>query len=79
MIDMRVMTVKTKSAEHEKKTAPRPFRKGKPQQFYADDEFMSLVEEWRADQRPVPTKSEALRRLTALALEAEAKKKGGKR
>lgn len=75
------MTVKHKSAEHEKKITGRPAtgRKGKPVQFYADDGLMALVEEWRAEQRPVPTVSEAIRRLLPLALESEAAKKGKKR
>ncbi len=85
------MTVNTKSAGHEKKTAAPQFRKGKPLQFYADDDFIAGVDEW-AKQQPgkALTRSEALRRLTdrglkaeaeeAVALEAEAqKKKGGRK
>jgi hypothetical protein len=81
MIAMTVMTVNHKSAEHEKKIMGRPAtgRKGKPLQFYAEDDFIAAVDEWRGQQAGVPGRSEALRRLTSLALESEAKKKGGRK
>jgi hypothetical protein len=44
-----------------------------------DAELKAKIEEWRAEQRPIPSEPEALRRLAALALESEAKKKGGKK
>ncbi len=31
--------------------------------FRYDDAFMAVIEEWRAQQRPVPSKAEAIRRL----------------
>jgi hypothetical protein len=80
MIAMTVMTVKQEIAEHEKKIADRPFRRGKPLQFYAEDDFIDALDEWLKQQpgRPL-TRSEALRRLTTMALETEAAKKGKRR
>jgi hypothetical protein len=90
MLAMTVMTVKHKSEEHGKKTASaRQYRKGKPLQFYADDALIAQIDDWRAAQRPVLTRSDAIRRLlgtspdliqalTEVALKAEGKK-GGKR
>jgi hypothetical protein len=90
MIDMRVMTVNHKSTEHEKKTTAKPLRKGKPLQFYADDDLIGAVHDWLKRQPgKAINQSEALRRLTvkglkaeaeeAADLEAEAKKKGGRK
>lgn len=88
MLAMTVMTVKHKSEDDGKKTAvPRQYRKGKPLQFYADDDLIARLDDWRAAQRPVLTRSDAIRRLldtspefarvlTDAALSAEAKKKG---
>jgi metal-responsive CopG/Arc/MetJ family transcriptional regulator len=75
------MTVKQKSEEHGKKTVPRQYRKGKPFQLYVEDNFMDSIDEWiKAQPGQAMSRSEAIRRLTAAALEAEAaKKKGGKK
>lgn len=48
-------------------------------QIYAEDDFIAAIDEWRGQQAGIPNRSEAIRRLTALALESEAKKKGGKK
>lgn len=64
------MTVKTKSISAEKKVS-RQTRKGRPAQFYASEEFFAMIEEWRANQRPVPTMSEAIRRLVELGLSSK--------
>lgn len=37
----------------------------------ASKNWIELVEEWRAQQRPVPSRAEAIRRLTALGIGAE--------
>jgi hypothetical protein len=60
---MTVMTVKQKSTDDEKKTTDRQFRRGKPVQFYAEDDLIARVDDWRAAQRPVLTRSEAIRHL----------------
>jgi len=75
------MTVNIESAESEKKITGRPptGRKGRPLQLYATDEFIAGLDEWRAQQPGIPSRSESIRRLTALALESEAAKKGKKR
>ena len=31
-------------------------------------EYVAGIDEWRAKQRPIPSRSEAIRRLTAMAL-----------
>ena len=33
--------------------------------FRYDDAFMAVIEDWRAQQRPVPSKAEAIRRLVS--------------
>jgi hypothetical protein len=43
------------------------------------EEFLAMLDDWRRQQDDVPNRTEALRRLTSLALESEAKKKGGKK
>jgi len=43
------------------------------------DSPLDAIDEWRRQQPDIPNRSEAIRRLTALALEAEAAKKGKKR
>jgi hypothetical protein len=48
-------------------------------QMRASKEFMRTLDEWRRLQPDLPGRAEAIRRLTALALEAEAAKKKGKR
>lgn len=46
----------------------------------ASPEMMKRVDEWRRQQPDLPSRTEAIHRLTDAALEAEAaKKKGGKR
>lgn len=43
-------------------------------------EFLAMLDEWRRQQPDIPSRTEAVRRLTAAGLEVEAaKKKGGKR
>ncbi len=41
-------------------------------------EFLAKLDTWRRDQPDLPTRTEAIRRLTALGLEAEAKKRKAK-
>jgi metal-responsive CopG/Arc/MetJ family transcriptional regulator len=40
------------------------------------DEFVAVVDAWRAKQPDVPTRSEAIRRLVELGLQAKRKKSG---
>jgi hypothetical protein len=42
-------------------------------------EFLAVLDAWRRQQEDMPTRTEAVRRLTAAGLEAEAKKKGGRK
>lgn len=42
-------------------------------------EFLAKLDDWRRQQPDLPSRTEAIRRLTAAGLEAEAKKKGGKK
>ena len=37
-------------------------------QLRVSDEFLKLVSDWRAKQRPIPSLSEAVRQLTLVAL-----------
>jgi len=43
-----------------------------------DDDFIAALDNWRREQPDMPSRTESLRRLTALALEAEAAKKKGR-
>jgi hypothetical protein len=45
-------------------------------QMRVDDEFIAIVDEWRAAQRPIPSRTEAIRRLVELGVSA---KGGGKK
>jgi len=75
-------TVNIKSMKTPKKTGRPPTgRKGKPLQLYATDDFLADVDAWRALQRPIPNRSEAIRLLVELALASDEalSKKGGPR
>jgi hypothetical protein len=43
-------------------------RKGRPLQLYATNAFIQQLDEWRAKQRPIPNRSEAIRLLVEQAL-----------
>jgi hypothetical protein len=57
----------------------KPLSQQQTEQFLmrTSKEFLQSVDDWRRQQDDLPSRSEALRRLTAMALAAEAKK--GKR
>ena len=61
MIAMPVMTVNAKSSLPVKKIAQ--YRRGRPLQFYASDEFIEALDRWRGQQPGVPGRSEAIRRI----------------
>ncbi|MTJ81724.1 MAG: hypothetical protein F8N37_12000 [Telmatospirillum sp.] len=44
--------------------------KNKMFQMRVDDEFLHAIDEWRSQQRPIPPRAEALRRLVDKSLEA---------
>ena len=44
-----------------------------PLQFFADGEFVAQLDNWRAQQRPIATRAEALRMLVNRGLAAERK------
>jgi hypothetical protein len=69
------------SSIHEtmKPSKKRSAETGTPVQVRLQPEPLDAVDKWRRDQPDLPGRSEAIRRLTALALESEAKKKGGKK
>jgi Ribbon-helix-helix protein, copG family len=48
----------------------RPTSNPKPNQIQlrCSDEYLHAIDEWRAKQRPIPSRSEAIRQLTAIAL-----------
>jgi hypothetical protein len=48
----------------------RPTLNPKPNQIQlrCSDEYLQSIDEWRAKQRPIPSRSEAIRQLTAIAL-----------
>lgn len=58
---MRNVNIKTRKVK--KKVGRPPGRKGRPLQLYALDEFLGRLDEWRARQRPIPSRSEAIRLL----------------
>lgn len=45
----------------------------------ASEALLDRIEEWRARQRPIPTKSEAARMLMEMALDADEARAGPKR
>ncbi len=63
------MTVNMKNAVMGKKRPrgrPKGRRLGRALMFYADDEWVASVDEWRARQPGFPNRSEAIRRLVQL-------------
>ena len=62
---MQAVNIKSmKSSKSTEKTGRPPTgRKGRPLQLYATDDFIAFVDDWRASQRPVLNRSEAIRRL----------------
>jgi hypothetical protein len=74
------MPVNTENTKMPKKVGrPAKERPGRPVQMRLSDEFLVTVDDWRREQPDLPNRTEAIRRLTALALESEAAKKGKKR
>jgi hypothetical protein len=65
------------SSIHEtmKPVKKRSTETGTPVQVRLQPEPLDAVDEWRRQQPDLPNRAEALRRLTTLALEAEAAKK----
>jgi hypothetical protein len=61
------------TAKPKKKTADNRI------QIRTDPDWLARVEDWRAKQRPIPSLSKALRRLTDLGLESELKRRERKR
>jgi metal-responsive CopG/Arc/MetJ family transcriptional regulator len=55
----------------------RPTSDPKPHQLQlrCSDEYLASIDEWRAKQRPIPSRSEAIRQLTQIALGKAAKPK----
>jgi hypothetical protein len=73
--------VNTRITRMAKKAGRPPGRtKDRPLQMRVDDEWVASIDEWRkAQPGELLTRTAAILRLTALALESEAKKKGGKK
>jgi hypothetical protein len=70
----RVMTV------HEKVKKPLgrpPGRVGTPKQVYLTDDLLDRVEDWRRQQTPIPTFSEAIRAILDEALPPRKKPPAG--
>lgn len=77
------MDVNTKCETMRKKVG-RPTIEAEAQthqlQTRVSKQFLAALDDWRRQQEDVPNRTEALRRLTTIALEAEAvKKKGAKK
>lgn len=49
-----------------------------PVSLKAPQSFFDKIDEWRAGQRPIPNRGEAIRRLVEVGLEALQKEKPGK-
>lgn len=63
------MNVKTKMTESQKKLGRPPgVTQDRLFQMRVNDEFLAIVDEWRAKQRPILSRSEAIRRLVEQAL-----------
>jgi hypothetical protein len=45
-------------------------------QMRVDEQFLAAIDDWRAAERPVPSRSEAVRLLCYKAIEADKPKKG---
>lgn len=70
---------KARRAKPGKDAVPPKLKKDVPTervQIVAPTTLMQGVDEWRAQQRPIPGRSEAIRRLLGLALEAGKKGRG---
>lgn len=70
-VNREIMKSAKKSAAAPRKRAPKT---GTPVLTRFQDELLSRIEEWRAEQRPIPSTPEAVRRLVEQALS-----KGGKK
>lgn len=44
--------------------------------FLADQDFASVLEEYRSHRRPIPTLAETIRHLVTVGIEAERKRNG---
>lgn len=58
-----------------KRRGPAPTGKGTQVVVRCRDQLLQAIDDWRADQRPIPTRAEAIRQLTAKSLAAL--KRGG--
>ena len=65
-----MQSVNTKS--NKKMGRPEGRRQGRPFQMRVNEEWLSLVDEWRRHQPDIPMRSEAIRRMVEIAA------KGGK-
>jgi len=59
--------------ESPKKRGPKPTGKGSPVMVRCKQPLLDDVDDWRSRQRPIPSRAEAIRQLTALGLAAEKK------
>jgi hypothetical protein len=55
-------------AKQRKKPGPVPTGIGKPVMVRCKESFLKEIDDWRSRQRPIPTRSEAIRQLAALGL-----------
>jgi hypothetical protein len=66
-----VTVVNTEMSKTPKKIGRPPGRSGRPFQMRVTDEFFAVIDKWRSEQRPIPTRSEAIRRLVDQALKVK--------
>lgn len=56
-------------------TQKKPQVKGQTFQMRADDDFLSLIDEWRRMEPDLPSRAEAIRRLVTFAIAQKGKKR----
>jgi hypothetical protein len=56
--------------KQKKKPGPLPTGVGKQVQVRCKDDFLREIDDWRSRQRPIPTRSEAIRQLAMIGLRA---------
>lgn len=61
-----MMGVNTKNAKS-KRGRPKGVNQGRPFQMRVNEAFLAQVDEWRAHERPIPMRSEAIRRMVEIA------------
>lgn len=62
------MAPNKEKTEGRRKPGPPATGLGTPVQVRCQDELLKAIDDWRADQRPIPSRPEAIRQLAEIGL-----------